>query len=149
MVPMVRVPPRTGAPLPTPGFEPVAAVVDEAVEGPEEHPASSEEAPAPRTTAPPAAALRVKKDRRLRPLSDVTELSHRSPPARCRFLLVVARSMHSATQRPCCEGTLLPRGTGVHGCARPTTVPLALDTMPPWMRQRVAHRQWSRPTRSP
>src|ERR1700678_2459389 len=96
MVPMVRAPPRTGVPFPTPGLAPLAVVVLVDPLGLEEQPASKLDDPAPRATAPPTAAPRDKKVRRLNPLPSVTDVPHHF----CRSPL--SRSL-SKTIQNCCS----------------------------------------------
>src|SRR5664279_62585 len=80
MVPTVRVPPRTGEPVPTPGFEPGAAVELDDPELLDEQLVSAVDAAAPSITAPPVAAPRDRKVRRLIPLPDVKEFPHHALP---------------------------------------------------------------------
>src|SRR6516164_2118974 len=80
----VSEPPRTGLPLPTPGFDPEAVVGEPLLEL-DEQPARAAGAIAPIATAPPVAAVRERKVRRLISLRPFT-CSPLTSDARCVLL---------------------------------------------------------------
>src|SRR5271165_1955375 len=112
----VRAPPRTGLPLPTPGFDPLEVVGDPLE--PDEQPARAAGAIAPSATAPPVTALRDRKLRRsisLRPFTcspltfgcSVRFRFGPMPLLRRRTTLSQPRRFRGARYRQVCPGSMV------------------------------------------